>query len=185
MGSFSAQYLPINTINQSGLAGAYVSGTTDFDIFTASTATINGGSSFNTWYSPSGTTTGNFDFDLGGLFDIESFALWADPQTAGQGINSFNLLADDNAAFSSPTLLGNYSAVEGLGNANNFAQVFTFAQTSASNVRVQIVSNHGGPLTGFVEGAFEVTAVPEPATGGLILMAGGLLGVLARRRKLV
>lgn len=137
MGSFNT-FEPVYAIDQSGLSVGYVSGVTDFDSYVASTNTVNGGSSFTTWFSAAGNTTGNFDFNLGSLLTIESFALWADPQSANQGVNSFNLLADDNAAFTSPTLLGNYSAVDGLGNANNFGQTFGFAPTTASHVRMQI-----------------------------------------------
>jgi len=73
------------------------------------------------------------------------------------------LLADDNPAFTSPTLLGTFSAVDGLGNANNFAQVFTFASTNTSHVRMEILSNNGSTLTtGITEAAFEVTVTPPP-----------------------
>lgn len=184
MGSYSSQYLPTFAINQSALSPGYVSGVTDFDTYTASANTmLAGGGSFNTWYSSAGTLTGNFDFDLGGLTTIESFALWNDPQSAGQGVNSFNLWADDNSAFSSPTLLGNYSAVEGLGN-SNYAQVFGFAPTSAAYVRIEILSNHGSTfVTGISEAAFEVSAVPVPAAVWLLGSGvAGLIGVARRSR---
>lgn len=158
---FFFTFEPGRAIDQSGLATGYVSGVTDFDTYVASTGTANGtGSSFTTWFSGAGNTTGNFDFDLGGLYTIEAFALWADPQTVGQTVNSFNLLADTNASFTSPVLLGSFTAQDGTGfgnNASNFGQIFRFTATTASHVRMQILSNHGSTLTtGFVEGAFEV-----------------------------
>ncbi len=114
---------------------------------------------------------------------IESFALWNDPQNAGQGVNSFTLLAANDAAFTSPTVLGSYSAADGLGNAN-FAQVFSFMPTAASYVRVQIDSNHGSTfVTGISEAAFEVSAVPEPEAYALMLAGLGLVGWAARRRR--
>lgn len=186
MGSYSSQYLPTFAINQSGLTTGYTSGVTDFDTYTATANTTlsSGGSSFMIWFSTANTTTGNFDFDLGGLSTIESFALWNDPQSAGQGVNSFNLLADDNAGFSSPTLLGSFSAVEGLGNAN-LAQIFSFAPTSASHVRIEILSNHGSTfVTGISEAAFEVSgvsAVPVPAAAWLL--GSGLLGLVGVSRR--
>jgi hypothetical protein len=181
MGSFSSQYLPLFAINQSALTPGYVSGVTDFDTYVASANTgLAGGGSFNTWYSSSSVIIGTFDFVLGGLFNIESFALWNDPQSGGQGVNGFTLHADDNVNFTSPTLLGSYTAVEGLGNAN-LAQVFTFTPTAATHVRLSILSNHGSALTtGISEAAFEVAPVPEPST--LALAGIGLLALTAMPR---
>lgn len=182
MGNYNAQYLPAFALDQSGLAATYTSGLTDFDTFTAATNTVSGGSSFNSWYSAQGVLTGNFDFFLGSVVTIESFALWNDPQTAQQGVNSFKLWADDNAAFTSPTLLGNYNALALNSNAANFAQVFAFAPTAASYVRMEILSNYGSTfVTGFVEAAFEET-VPTPATLALLGL-GGLIGSANRRRR--
>lgn len=191
MGFFnsSSQYDPSNTINQSGLTANYVSGVTDFDSFVTSTTTDSGGSGNRIWYADTGNVTGNFDFDLGGTFTIDSFALWADPQGIGQSVNSFNLLADDNAAFSSATLLGSFAAADGPSsgtasekNANNFGQVFSFAPTAASHVRIEILSNHGSTFTtGISEAAFGVSVVPVPAAAWLFGSALGLLG-WARRK---
>lgn len=178
MGFFNT-YEPFRTIDQSGLAATYTSGVTDFATFASTTGTVNGGSSFTGWYSQ-GSTTGNFDFGLGGTYTIDGFALWADPQAApNQGINSFTLLADDNAAFSSPVNLGTFTAVDGIPNATNFGQQFMFPATSASFVRMVINSNYGSTLTtGFVEGAF--SQVPAPA--GLALVAPGAVFFARRRR---
>lgn len=181
MGSFGT-FEPVYAHDQSGLTASYTSGVTDFDTFTASTATVGGGASFNTWFS-STSTTGNFDFDLGGTFTIESFVIWADPQGIGQGVNSFNLVADDDPSFSSPTLLGTFAAADGPGNSNqatNFGQVFTFPPTSAAYVRMEILSNHGSTLTtGMVEAAFELgTPAPVPTMSGWMQVAfGALLGL--------
>lgn len=170
MGQFSVQYTPTFAIDQSGLAAPYTSGVTDFDSFASTTGTVNGGSSFTTWYSAQNVLTGNFDFDLGGTRNIESFALWADPQVSpNQGVKDFELYADDNAAYSSPVLLGVYTAVDGIPNATNFGQVFTFTNTAASHVRMVILSNHGSTfVTGMVEAAFEVGVPPacEADQGG-------------------
>lgn len=178
MGNF-VSFEPVRAIDQSALAATYVSGVTNFDAFVPVTGTVNGGSGNTTWFST--ITTGNFDFDLGGSFNIESFALWADPQNIGQGVNAFSLLADDNALFSSPQLLGNYNAVNGIPNATNFGQIFAFTPVVATHVRMQITSNHGSALTtGMVEAAFEVV-VPEPGSIGMVLGAG--LGLLTLRRR--
>lgn len=187
LGSFSSQYLPAFAIDQSGLSASYVSGVTDFDAYVAATRTVAGGSSFNTWFSSAGLTTGSFDFALGGPRTISAFALWTDPQpTPHQGIRAFTLIAGSDAAFTTPTLLGSYVAAEGAGDATNVGQVFAFAPTSASYVRMEILSNYGSTfVTGMVEGAFRLapaaTVTPEPTS--VVLVGGGLLSLAALRRR--
>jgi hypothetical protein len=181
MGSYSAQWLPTFAINQSGITPGYTSGVTDFDSYVAAAATTNAGaSSFGAWFGQNGVTTGDFDFDLGSTQTIESFALWNDRQTAGQGINGFRLYASNDAGFASATQIGtgDYTAAEGLA----LAQVYGFAPVTARYVRLTIVSNHGSTITGFSEAAFELAEVPVPAAGWVF--ASGLLGLagMARRR---
>ena len=75
MGTFPGSS-PDNTRNQSGLSTGYTSLVTDFDTYIASNPTHNSNLFANVWVSAIGTLTGNFDFDLGGTFTIQSFALW-------------------------------------------------------------------------------------------------------------
>ena len=183
MGSF-ATFEPIYAIDQSGLAAGYISGVTDFDSFAAATTTIAAGGSFNTWFSQSGVTVGILDFDLGGKLSVESLVFWADPQAAGQTVNNFNLLADDNASFSSPTLLGNFSAADGTSDATNFGQIFGFSAVTASHIRMEILSNHGSTLTtGLIELAFEASPVPIPGGVWMFVSAIGILNCTKRKRR--
>lgn len=183
LGSYSAQYLPGYAIDQSGLSAGYISGVTDFATYVATTTSVAGGSSFNTWFSSAGVLTGNFDFALGGAQTIQSFALWDDPQAALQGVNNFTLLASNTSSFATSINLGTFTALD----TDIHAQVFNFAPTTASYVRMQINSNFGSTfVTGFVEGAFQgasapPTAIPEPFT--LSLFGTGLAGVVALRRR--
>jgi hypothetical protein len=192
MGNYPT-YEPFRAINQSGLSAGYSSGVTDFDTYVATTSTVGGANGLNAWFASSGNVVGNFDFDLGGSHLIESFALWSDPQPiSNQGIRQFNLFADDNSGFSSPELLGSFTAADAncvgctpaQADAFNLAQVFGFTPTAASYVRLQILSNYGNTdTTGISEAAFEVAPVPLPAAAWLLLSGLGGIGALARRRK--
>ena len=172
---------PANAISQSGLSVGYRSLVTDFDTYIASNSTHIGSTASFVWFARFGAPFPiTFDFDLGGTFLIESFAMWGDNQSlpTKQYVNAFELLADDNPAFSSPTSLGSFNYT----NVGTGPEVFTFATTSAAHVRMVIRSNHGSNNRGFGEGAFEVTDVLEPTT--LALFSLGLVGAgLARRRK--
>jgi hypothetical protein len=67
------------------------------------------------------------------------------------------LLADDNAGFSNPVTLGSFAPDTNTGSFFSVvAEVFAFAPTSASHVRMQITSNNGNSNTAFGEAAFEV-----------------------------
>ena len=170
---------PDNVINQSGLSVGYTSGMTDFDDYYFSTPGHNSDDNNAIWASGSPFLAGNFDFDLGGLVLIESMLIWnCDNQRAVYG---FNLLADDNPTFSSPTVLGSF-LVDNDGPGDRMApHPLPFAPTLASHVRMEIISNNGPDPLNVQMGEIAFEAVPEPTVLALLGLGGLVLLGWARR----
>ena len=169
-----------NTVDQSGLSSSYTSLVDDLDIYLASSPT-HGSSSGTFWSSDTFSFPVSLDFDLGGSFLVESFVLWGQGNTNGNP-KDFSLFADDNAGFSSPTLLGNFTnGLNGTLSAAG-AQQFIFTPTQVSYIRMTIDSNYDPPpvfsSTRVREVAFGV--VPEPSTA--LLLSIGLVGLAVRQR---
>ena len=179
-----------HTVDQSGLSAGYTSGVDDFDVYLASNPTHANAPSANRFTSASNEVPGQIDFDLGGTFTIESFASWNMGSSSGNpepsGILDFTLIADDNAGFSSPTVLGSFTASTVGDFFNMPAQIFTFASTQSSFVRMSITSTVNDSNFSLGEAAFEKSSavIPEPST--LVLWSLGaiaLVGLGWRRRK--
>jgi hypothetical protein len=170
-----------HTRDQSGLSIGYTSGVTDFDTYITSGPTAFHDFGDSVWSPPSGVRSGNFDFALGGTYLVSAMAFWnaiGDPSSVRQ----FSLLLDDNASFSSPDNVGTFTASNSLGTGQNTAaEVFNFADTSASFVRLQILNTWSDSSfsTVFNEAAFRVSAVPEPTTSALFCV--GIAAFLLRR----
>ncbi|SEM67600.1 PEP-CTERM sorting domain-containing protein [Nitrosomonas marina] len=167
----------LNMINQSGLSAGYLSGVTDFDTYIATAPTHPTNDPGNAWAgldSPTGPVFGYIDFDLGATHEVETFALWT--QSNDRAINDFKIYVDG-------VLGGTFNGV--IGNAPDIS-VQTFDLLNGlvgGSVRLEVLSNHGGPNVNIGEVAFETAAVPEPSI--LFLMGMGLAGLgFTYRRKL-
>jgi hypothetical protein len=174
---------PDNTRNQNSLSIGYTSGVTDFDSYIASIPTDLCCDSSSAW-AAIGFTSANMTYDLGGIFTIESMALW-NRGLAAQGIRDFRLLVAPTAEFLTPTILGDFTAtaiVPGTVGDAVRPEVFTFAPTSAAFVRLSIFNMHGPCCVSFAEVAFERTPVPEPATSVLLLSGLVMVGLAKRKR---
>ncbi len=156
-----------NIINQSGLSVGYTSGVTDFDSYLATHPTNNAG---NAWAGNSGPVFGEMIFDLGGIFAIDSFALWT--QSNSNAIDAFSILVDGNLA-------GSFNALVGSG-PNIAAQVFDLTDLAGQFITLQVFSNHGGQNVNIGEVAFETVSVPEPASIAVLLL--GLAGIRFSRK---
>ena len=103
-------------------------------------------------------------------------------------VRQFSLLLDDNADFGSPDNVGTFLASNSLGmGQDTAAEVFSFAETSASFVRLEIIDTWSASSFSIVfnEAAFKVSPVPEPTTSALLSIGIALLlfgSIRAKRR---
>jgi len=169
------------TINQAGLYQSYVSGVTDFDVFIGQ-GPRHDNNAFTTWASTVGVSSGSLVFGLGGPANIESFALW-NRGFSQQGVRDFDLFISDDAGFTTSTLLGSFTAPQQSSSSGTaVAQVFSFAATTGSFVRMDIHNVYGTCCISMSEVAFEANPLNVPEPGSLLLGATALaLGGLRRR----
>ena len=143
----------VELINQSGLSSGYSSLIDDFNEYTAGFP-MHADRFTGKWQTETDfTLPGNIDFDLGRSFTVSAMALWnTDDRNA---VDRFTVLADDNRAFSSPEILGEFTAREIL-----TPQVFEFIPVHASHLRMTITAADGDRVR-IGEVAFNVVALFE------------------------
>jgi len=135
-------------------------------------------------------------FASGSFSDIFTFSL---PANSGSGYSvvnfpltipsgTFNVLLTGLGLFSNPDgIVGNTDdsyVTAASGNSN--ALSFSFANTPAGNYYLQVFGVTTGSLGGIYTGAISIVPapVPEPETFAMLLAGLGVMGAIARRRKI-
>ncbi len=171
-------------IDETGLSTMFVSGVTDYDVYTGGNPTHLPLQFLpptpNAWASGTGFAGKFMVFDLGHTFNILSFALWNQSNTSA--VNGFTLSSAMDQNFTTGvTTLGTFTAGIGLN-----LQVFTFLVAGTGEfVKLQINSGHGANNVNMGEVAFDVTPVPEPAAMTVLGLGLAGLGLIRRKRTLV
>jgi hypothetical protein len=178
MTPFDDSFGVIDTIvNGSGLSSLSLTATH----INAANPTVTG------WASSSGVNTGNFTFNLNGLYNVAGFSVWNWNNNNTFGVNGVDILTSTDGA--------NFNAVAGaptqftqgalFTTTSQSPEQFSFAPVTASYVRFNVRSNYGSGIA-LAEVQFDgttATSVPEPFTifGTLTAVGGG--AALKRRLK--
>jgi hypothetical protein len=173
------------TTNMGGIGLNRIADNSGLSVPNSLTAThANAVAGVNSWTSSiglPGILTGNVDFNLGGIYKLNTMSVWNANSTGllanlvrNTGIQSVNILTSlDGTTF---TALKNQVFAKG----ENNAQSVALDLVQAKFVRFNIASNYGSILsTGFSGAKFDGTAVPTPAL--LPGLAG--MGIAAFRKR--
>ena len=171
-------------INQNNLSPGFLGGFTQFDGYIAANPTDMFGTS-SSYQFESTFSTLTIDMYLGGLFRLQSFALWNAGANFNNNVATFNLLAATNPNFVNATLLLSNQLADpntGPGTAV-LPEVFSFDQTVASYVRLEVLSPVAlATVTVINEVAFESLPEPAPLSAGVMAIAA-LTGLSRWRRQ--
>jgi hypothetical protein len=152
---------------------------------TATHATSTGS---NSWASALGTTTGQVTFDLHGAFTLVGMSVWNFNGANFVGVQGVGVSTSTDGVTFTPLAGGPTTFAQGLFNAPEPPQQFTFGPVVADFVRFNITSNYGSPFnTGLSEVGFDGTpvtpAVPAPPTLLLGLVGAACVARLRRQAR--
>lgn len=175
--SFFGEYKASNLIDGSGLSGG-----------------LHDNNYPNMWMTDLGVNQAQLTFDLGGVYTLSGVDLWnynsGDPSqfqsTILRGVKDFRLLTSLDGLTFNEVFIDRLALGTGTDLA---AQSFGFS-SSARFVQIDILNNYGQGTyaerdwnSGLSEVRFNVAAVPEPGTWGMMLMGFGTIGFVMRRRR--
>lgn len=179
-----------NVIDQSGLSGGFVSGTTDYSDYLLTSPTHSTSKLGVSWLSNS-APPGNIVFDLGAEFTIERLAIWQGGPTfkaSTLAVNGITLETSRDLAFTIPNAAGSFNVPsQDVGASSHPVNDFDLTDSVGRYVRLTINSNYGAPgNVSFGEIAFDVssTPVPEPSSIFIVAVAGLSLFAGRLRRRL-
>lgn len=166
-------------INQSGLSSTYVSGVTDFDLFTSTTTAAYDRNLSN--YGLGGVAgLGSFYFDLGNLYSVDSIATWGQ-DCCSATMTNYDLYASDTfGASGSRVLIGSFT-----GGTTPNAFVHNFDSISAQFFEVDVTANGGYTaatrMNEIVFGGATIS-VPETSSIAMLLLGLAVLGFSRKKR---
>lgn len=176
------KYQTSNIIDQSGLLENYISGSTDFDLYTNKNVMheYSPGSAEEKpnsieWFAPLKDNTATIDFVLSDIFSIDRIAIWNEDSW---GIASVEILFTTNADFSSLVSAGSFYIDSNERKKTYSAQILDLGKVyDASHIRF-IVENTVNSVS---LGEVAFSTIPEPSV--LALFATGFIGFGFVRRK--
>jgi F5/8 type C domain len=144
------------------------------------------GFSLNGWASVGNANTGNFTFNLNGLYNLAGFSVWNWNNNNFYGVKNVNILTSTDGINFTAVAGAPTQFAQGANNASESPEQFSFSPVNAAYVRFNVLSNQGDGI-GLAEVQFDsasaATSVPEPLTifGTFIGLGGG--AALKRRLK--
>ena len=182
-GEYSSTYQIESTINQDALSPGsnFVSGTTDYATYIASSPTHQGNNGSGlAWFGINNAPTAGFiDFDLGSNFTIESLAFFSNPK---RGFTTITVFTANEPTFSLSANVGNFAPfVNGDGATSAPVQDIDLTDSVARYVRFSIDDGYSTTIPSMGEVAFGVSSIPEPSSA--LLLGLGALSIAAIRRR--
>lgn len=164
-----APYLE-NIINQSGLSAPYISGVTDFALFTESVTADLTGSADDVASGTIGPPA-VLNFDLGSIYRVNGLAIWNN--LGSSSLIEFDVFTSHQGTFSTKQYLGSFRIEDAISSSAEYAQVISFAETSGRFYQISATANNGfDSATRINEIAFR--AVPEPTTLTLLFIISAI-----------
>ena len=161
------------TFDQSDLSTGYTSGVTPW----ATISTIDMFTFFNGWHDL-GVGSGTLAYDMGGIYQMDRVKLfWMNGGTTNN-IADFTIEVDDNAGFSSPTLVHTH-----FGSPTSNKDEFFFTSAEIGQYLRINWSSMQGDFAGLNEIIVGGSAIPEPGTLLICSVFAGAGLVFNKRRR--